>query len=51
MIPFYYVFSLSGRFNDADDLRIVQDRSEALMFMHILNLRPRVVAAWGLEMK
>lgn len=40
---FLYVFSLTGQFDDADDLRIVQDRGEALMFMVVLGIRPKVV--------
>jgi hypothetical protein len=40
---FYYVFSVSGKWETEDDIRIVENRSEAVMFMKILRLPMKVV--------
>lgn len=39
---FIYVFTVSGEWT-CDDIRVVEDRREALLFMKILGIRPRVL--------
>jgi hypothetical protein len=44
---FYYVFPITGSWatvRDADDIRIVDSRAEALMYIKILGLPVRVVS-------
>lgn len=41
---FYYVFSVTGEWDDPDYLRFIEDREEAWMYIKFLGLRPRVVA-------
>jgi hypothetical protein len=39
---FYYVFTVSGLWTE-EDIRIIESRSEAPMYMSVLGLRPRVL--------
>jgi hypothetical protein len=50
---FWYVFSIDGRTPDSttdpDDIRVIEDRGQALAYMKILGFKPRVVMKLPLD--
>jgi len=50
---FWYVFTLDGKLadntTDPDDLRIIEDRGQALMYIKVLGFKCRVILKGGVS--